>query len=147
MKNLLIPLAFLAGPALADPIECLQQNIYFESRNQPIVGMFAVGWVTVNRVDDEFYPDTVCDVVWQDNQFSWTNDGKPDTPSDNVLEQEKWKLSGQVAKVVYREWKEGLYDPFEGAVMFHADYVEPYWTDAYELVLVVGDHLFYRNAG
>src|SRR4249919_3991403 len=52
-----------------DPEEayCLAENIYYESRNEDIRGQFAVGAVTLNRVNDGRFPSTVCDVVKQAN--------------------------------------------------------------------------------
>ena len=34
----------------------------------------------MNRVRSRAFPNTVCDVVWQPSQFSWTKDGRPDRP-------------------------------------------------------------------
>ena len=36
--------------------ECLARNIYFEARNEPFAGQFAVALVTLNRVYDENFP-------------------------------------------------------------------------------------------
>ena len=46
-------------------IACLATAIYFEARGEPMVGQVAVAQVIVNRVYDERFPDTVCDVVKQ----------------------------------------------------------------------------------
>ncbi len=61
-----------------DEVFCLAQNIYFEASVEHRVGKSAVAHVTLNRVDSPRYPDSVCEVVWQDRQFSWTQDGKSD---------------------------------------------------------------------
>ena len=37
--------------------ECLAKNIYFEARNDPFAGQFAVAMVTLNRVYDKNFPD------------------------------------------------------------------------------------------
>src|SRR6056300_583226 len=76
---------------------CLAENVYFEARNQGTAGKLAVIAVTLNRVEDERFPDTICGVVkegihrpsWNDPtvlvpvrhrcQFSWYCDGLPDT--------------------------------------------------------------------
>lgn len=123
---------------------CLQQNIYFEARNQSSIGKSAVAWVTLNRVEDSRYPDTICDVVWQRKQFSWTHDGKSDEPSKNVVEQRAWKKAGKIAETVLFEWVSGKESPIGDAVMFHADYVDPYWTDAYTEVAQIDNHIFYE---
>ena len=54
-------------PTYVDPKElmCLARNIFFESRGEPRPGKVAVGVVTLNRVEDPRFPDTVCGVVKQ----------------------------------------------------------------------------------
>ena len=52
-------------------VTCLATNIYFEARSEDRVGQYAVAEVTLNRVASPDYPDDVCEVVWQDKQFSW----------------------------------------------------------------------------
>lgn len=123
---------------------CLQQNIFFEARNQSTLGQAAVAWVTLNRVESARYPDTICEVVWQHKQFSWTHDGKSDTPSDNVLEQRAWEDAGIVADVVLLDWARGINSPVGEATMYHADYVMPYWSSAYDQVVKVDSHIFYQ---
>ena len=46
---------------------CLALNMYFEARSEPIAGQIAVAEVTLNRVASPHYPNTVCEVVLQDN--------------------------------------------------------------------------------
>ena len=59
-------LLFLACfKAKADEVECLALNIYHEARNQPTVGKLAVAQVTMNRVKDVRFPNTICGVVYQ----------------------------------------------------------------------------------
>ena len=55
-----------------DQIRCMAQNIYFEARAESMLGKTAVGWVTMNRVNDSRWPDTVCKVVHQGpHRESW----------------------------------------------------------------------------
>ena len=66
-------LSFCSPPAPANTIKgtayeqiiCLADNIYWEARNQPVRGMFAVAYVVDNRVSDKRYPDTYCEVIKQ----------------------------------------------------------------------------------
>ena len=44
---------------------CLARNIFFESANEPKEGKVAVGLVTINRVRDGRFKNTVCGVVDQ----------------------------------------------------------------------------------
>ena len=46
-------------------LTCLAKNIYFEARNEPFAGQFAVALVTLNRVNDSAFPNTICKVVYQ----------------------------------------------------------------------------------
>ena len=78
-------------------IECLAQNIYHEARSESTAGRMAVALVTLNRVKDQRFPNTICGVVKQTKyypsgkidlhscQFSWYCDGKPDTIKDEQL--------------------------------------------------------------
>ena len=74
---------------------CLALNTYHEAKNQSLVGQIATAQVVMNRVADDRYPNTVCEVVKQGHtsflkkfnknnairhrcQFSWYCDGKSD---------------------------------------------------------------------
>ena len=123
---------------------CLQQNIFFEARNQSTLGQVSVAWVTMNRVENSRYPDTICEVVWQRKQFSWTHDGKSDKPGDNILEQRAWEDAGIVAEVVLLDWARDESSPVGNAIMYHADYVNPFWSASYDRVTQIDSHIFYQ---
>lgn len=55
---------------------CLVCNCYHESRGEPLDGRIAVLKTVLTRKEDDVYtfPDTVCGVVYEDGQFSWTED-------------------------------------------------------------------------
>ena len=46
-----------------EEIQCLAMNIYHEARNESLAGKVAVVLVTMNRVADDRFPNTICDVV------------------------------------------------------------------------------------
>jgi hypothetical protein len=46
------------------------------------LGQAAVAYVMLNRVRSPDYPDTICGVVWQKGQGSWTEDGRHDRLTD-----------------------------------------------------------------
>ena len=137
---------------------CLQENIYFEAANQDVEGQAAVAWVTLNRMEHETYPNTVCGVVKQAKldtdgkpkkhkcQFSWYCDGKPDEVDESKVAQRAWEDANIVAQATLVAWAKKHRDSVGGAIMYHADYVNPYWVDAYHLTKKVGDHLFYTDA-
>ena len=41
---------------------CLAKNMYYEARNQGTAGWMAVTAVVLNRVNDDRFPNTICEV-------------------------------------------------------------------------------------
>lgn len=139
---------------IAEAIVCLALNAYFEARNQDIRGQIAVSQVVMNRVESEYYPDRVCDVVYQGPtrpkwsnpdedipvrhrcQFSWYCDGKSDEPKDELA----WAQAINVAWAVYNERVD---DQVDGALWYHAYYVTPAWASQKSETAIIGDHIFY----
>ncbi len=50
--------------------ECLKRAMYFESKRTSENGFLAVGSVIMNRLTSGIYPQTICGVVAQKNQFA-----------------------------------------------------------------------------
>lgn len=121
-------------------INCLALNVYFEARGESEVGQRAVAWVTLNRVADPNYPDTICDTVWEPGQFSWTEDGKSDKPKDMYA----YATALYIAYDVLTEYHHAD-DPTEGAVMYHSTKVKPYWKAKYKKVNRIDNHIFYKE--
>lgn len=125
-----------------DQLYCLAQNIYFEARGESIEGQAAVAWVTLNRLLGEDHPDTICKVVWQDSQFSWTHDGKSDKPRDAA----SWGLAQDIAlDMVYTY--DPLLDPTSGSTYFHERSIRPSWSKRFERVGQIDNHIFYADRG
>jgi len=127
-----------------DPdLHCLALNIYHEARSEPESGQIAVARVTLNRVESEAFPESICGVVKQGSQkrhrcqFSWWCDGKPDDPK----EQKAWKRSLEISRRVLTD---EVPDPTDGALYYHTDYVSPKWSRHLERTTRIGRHLFYR---
>jgi spore germination cell wall hydrolase CwlJ-like protein len=120
---------------------CLAKNIFHEAGVETELGMFAVAQVTINRVRNARYPNSICDVVMQPAQFSWANDRDrrwthPSGP--------KWEQSKQIARRVI---KEGYRVPaLQSAMFYHADYVDPVWRNPDAVIAQVGTHIFYTHA-
>ena len=56
----------------AEAVMCLALNMYWEAKNQSMIGQLAVGQVVMNRVEDSRFPNTVCEVVYQgQHRPSW----------------------------------------------------------------------------
>ena len=136
--------------AKADEVNCLALNIYHEARNQPTVGKLAVAQVTLNRVKDVRFPNTICGVVYQGYyannapiknkcQFSWWCDGKSDKPK----EIQSWNYALMLARHMHEGFFDNI-DVVKDATHYHAVYVNPYWTKEKKKVKVIADHVFYK---
>lgn len=131
-----------------DALLCLAMNDYWEARGESLQGRVAVAHVVLNRVADSRYPDTVCDVVHQHLvpdvahacQFSWTCDGRSDTPTNET----SWRRSLQLAAAML-EGDSAIDDPTGGALWYHAATVRPTWVAQLVEANVIGAHTFYRE--
>lgn len=141
---------------------CLAKNMYWEARNQSMEGMIAVAYVTMNRVHDERFPNTVCQVVYQGQhskwflekhnkwhplrdrcQFSWYCDGKADV----MYDEESLHIAKEIAHIVLDDFTtNGVIDITEGATHYHTTNVSPYWANSRGMakVTTVGTHIFYK---
>lgn len=125
---------------LSAAVVCMALNIYFEARSEPLVGQLGVAHSVLNRMASPRYPDEACDVIYQHKQYSWYSDGKSDKPKDETAYLEATILAMRVMA------GETL-DITEGALWYHADYVEPHWAtpEHMDFTVKLGKHLFYRQ--
>jgi spore germination cell wall hydrolase CwlJ-like protein len=145
-----------------DEVKCLALNVYHEARNESLSGKIAVILVTMNRVADERFPGTICEVVHQGKhyyhkklkkryplknmcQFSWYCDGRVDVPNNKRA----WTYSQALAEYVLK--RSMLFIDFtEGATHYHAGYIPlPKWAKQNDFIktVTIDTHLFYRWEG
>jgi N-acetylmuramoyl-L-alanine amidase len=136
--------------------DCLAKNIYFEARGESIDGQIAVAWVTLNRLDHQYFPNSICAVVQQANrdtdgniirnqcQFSWFCDGRPDVIGSDDSSQRSWLYAQLIAHSVIFDWAMNEPSPVKDAIMFHASYTTPYWARRFDRVATIGNHIFYK---
>jgi spore germination cell wall hydrolase CwlJ-like protein len=125
-------------------LDCLTRNIYWEAASEPFEGKVAVAQVTLNRVEDGRFANTVCGVVYQKNvfyervvcQFSWFCEGNHKI---RAVYQPMWQESELVAKKVLLE--NFRLPGMKNALYYHADYVNPNWRKA--RIDKIGRHIFY----
>lgn len=133
------------SPKAKQQVECLAQNIYFESGHESKEGQIAVGMVTMNRVKSGIFPDTICGVVKQKIQstcqFSWFCEGKFDVKSLTHFNHSLYNSVRELAVYVYAN-HDKIEDPSRGALFYHADYVHPHWKNVTYLTQI-GRHKFY----
>jgi len=154
-KNLILSYTIITYAEKTKQLECLAKNIYFEARNEPFAGQLAVAMVTLNRVHDEEFPNTLCGVVYEGKhwasghpkrnrcQFSWYCDGKIDDIRNNKAFEQSQTVA-TVASNAYTAIKEQGLDITEGARFYHTFEVSPKWSKVYPVVGRIGDHIFYR---
>ena len=148
-----LALSLAAGLLLATPAaaqenaaerELFALNLYHEARAEGHDGMVAVGWVVLNRIDSEDFPDSITAVINQPTargcQWGWTCDGRSDTPT----EAEKWQLAQEVADLLLGEARPA--DPTGGAIAFHETFRRtPGWLARNGTrTVTLGNHHFYR---
>ena len=149
MRKILLVLLLIGFDAYGNERECLAENVYFEARGQGQAGWVAVAQVTLNRVQDTRFPNTICEVVKQGLtyesghpiknkcQFSWHCDGK----SDKV---KNLKVYSEINELVNYVLDQKLFDFTGGATHYHADYVRPDWAKTKTKTIEIEDHIFYR---
>lgn len=130
----LIPttVALAEAPQYDSETICLAKNIYYEARGEPLRGKLAVAWVTLNRVASGKFRDTICKVVYQKNQFSWTSrrQGKP----------KEWAMWLESLQLAYWITQQPQIVAFE-ALYFHATNINPGWKKS--RLETIGNHHFY----
>jgi N-acetylmuramoyl-L-alanine amidase len=138
-------------------VMCMAKNIYFEAAIESTAGKLAVAQVTLNRVDSKYYPNTVCEVVYEGRhytasngqrlpvrdrcQFSWYCDGKDDEPNHEL---KIWKDAKELATYIILR-KDEFPDITDGALNYHADYIAaPRWAGRKHKTAKIDTHIFYR---
>ena len=127
-------------------LQCLAENIYFESRGEPVNGQYAVAEVTLNRTRAPNFPHTVCAVVhemrWDPGRkryvadFSWTQLGAM-SPDDDPA----WKRAMAVATAAYDETRDPV---VPDALFYHSTSVRPGWSKTHTAITTIGNHVFYK---
>ena len=113
-------------------LECLSQAAYHESKGESDKGMLAVIFTTLNRVKDARFPKTVCGVVYQKSQYSWTK------YNPKIKEKEQYERAKRLAQEVV----EGKHkDVSKGATYFNSLHKQPKGTVC---TVRIGGHSFYK---
>lgn len=125
----------VGAKAETNEVVCLAKNIYFESRGEALAGKLAVAQVTLNRVKHKQFPKTVCEVVYQPRQFSWTANKR-----QMIRDAKAWRESLEIARSAVGS---GITE-LRGftAIYFHSGRKPPDWGKV-RLVAKIGKHKFY----
>ncbi|MBB3995954.1 spore germination cell wall hydrolase CwlJ-like protein [Sulfitobacter undariae] len=115
-------------------LDCMARAMYFESNRSSRDGMVAVGSVVMNRVESDAYPNTVCGVVGQKNQFA------PGVMTKEMQLQTAPLITG-TARSVYN----GERHPRIGnSKFFHAAWYKASYNNMH-YVLTAGGNAFYEK--
>jgi len=143
--SLPVPAAHAAAFVSGKERKCLATAIYFEARGETEQGQKGVAQVILNRVENDAYPDTICGVVYQNQnrrnacQFSFACDGQPERTS----EPKAWKKAQAVAAEVLDG--RNLIQSIRTATHYHANYVSPSWAPKLKRLSKIGRHIFYST--
>lgn len=123
--------------------ECLAKNIYFEAGSEPVEGKIAVAQVTKNRVKSGKFANTYCGVIYERHnnkcQFSWTCDGRSDKIKAPSLYSNALKIAQDF---LFRNKKSAIIG--KDVYFYHANYVQPNWSNDLSPVTTIGSHVFYK---
>lgn len=133
----LLGLLATADSTIEQQVDCMAKNIYYEAPDEPYEGKLAVATVTMNRVANSYYPNTVCEVVYQPWQFSWTMvKGLRPIRKLHVFD-EALRIARQV-----------IYDnkrltSIRNSMFYHNQTVTPKWSFDMFPIQRIGGHTFY----
>lgn len=118
-------------------LNCLSEAVYHEARGESAQGQAAVAEVILNRVDSRVFPRTVCGVVHQPSQFSYTIGGpKP------IQNKAAYMRARNIAEAALAGAPRVLTG---GATYFHTPAVNPDWSHRFQRTVRIGQHIFYRR--
>lgn len=129
-------------------VECLSKVVFFEARGEKPYGKIMVANVVLNRTKfGKPFSNTICNVVYQKNQFSWTkNKWKRNTDFQSVA----LRFNKNESKSVQESLKIALfYTLFEpqntGKVTHFSSKSDKFGRTLF--ILQVGNHKFYQYLG
>ena len=120
-----------------NPEDVVVRTIILEAVGEGYEGMVAVGEVIRNRA--KFFQKDFKSVCLMPKQFScWNDAGR----AARFVEEHRDQYFLALAA-----WRESESTELtHGATDYHADYVHPYWANAYQVTAEIGRHIFYvRN--
>lgn len=121
--------------AAREDCKVLARAVVFEARGESVVGQQAVAAVIMNRVENDKFPDTVKDVVYQKHQFSFVKDmhkQKPPTKKD----------IDTARRIAYNVITKKVASPVGKALYFHSVNVNPVWSRGMKKK-TIGNHKFF----
>lgn len=127
---------------------CAVRNLYHEGRGEGLIGQAYIVKTVLNRVRDTKHPHSVCGVIYQSKQFSWTHQipkNKHKVPNKTTSEKELLKQLEALSTVVILLDRVGI-DFTQGSQFYHSVNVKPRWDyTKLEKTQRIGNHIFYKR--
>jgi spore germination cell wall hydrolase CwlJ-like protein len=111
--------------------------MYHEARGDGMIGMLAVTNVVFNRLKTRGWPSSICKVVYQPGQFSWTSQ-----PALPIKERQIYAKTYSLAIDILR-YRRQSFDITNGALYFHAITLRKKIKTSD--TIRIGNHLFYKT--
>lgn len=111
--------------------DLLARLVHAEAKGEPYKGKVAVAQVVLNRVEDERFPDSIKQVIFEKRQFQPVDNGSINKPADKEAKKavnEAIALEGQVDN--------------EAVYFFNPDLTNSTWLRAQTVTGEIGKHRF-----
>jgi N-acetylmuramoyl-L-alanine amidase len=124
-------------------LKCLTDNVYFEAGNEESEGKIAVALVTLNRLNHDHFPNSICEIVYQRTrwkcQFTWVC-----SKNRRVKYWSNYFQSKKIAEYVMMNY-DIIDDNTNGAIFFHQKKIPyPFIRIKVKRTALIGKHIFYK---
>lgn len=118
----------------------LAEAAYYEARGEDSIGVVAVMYTILNRVNKNGkWSNTIEGVVYQNKQFSYTHDGSLNSGMSNTKQVQRMYI------LAYDVMNGLIGNPIGGSDHYHAVNVSPYWAKHLNYTYHIGNHIFYKE--
>ena len=137
----------LALATSTNDLQCLTDTVFHEARDQSEKGQYLVYRSIINRVNNKRWPNTICGVVNQPKQYSYTLE------HPNILKEKarKEKATYDRIRLLSKSWLEIKTKPLKGYEginhYLRCDIIHRVTWDFSKMTFLgrEGDHCFYRG--
>lgn len=137
-----LSLALFMSPITQPPVpthneadfRCMVTTLYHEARGEGVAGIEAVASVIMNRAKQS--RKSVCSIVYERKQFSWTHVTKDRRIKGNIMD---------ILSTTHKALSGILVDVTHGATFYHATHVKPFWAKHKVKTVQINKHIFYKE--
>ncbi|MBM7661851.1 N-acetylmuramoyl-L-alanine amidase [Bacillus mesophilus] len=113
-----------------DEKKLLARLVTAEAKGEPYSGKVAVAEVVLNRVEDEKFPDSIKEVIYEENQFEPVQNNSIQQPADQE--------SVQAVEEALIEEKHEL----EALYFYNPETASDHWIRERKIIKKIGNHVF-----